>query len=167
MALTPKLALGNKPDELKKRVDRYEKQLDIKLAAEYNGRSSVTLSMPYSEDEWVVEQLKSRFKAAGWAVEVKKYAGSACEIRFAAMAEHVKFRFERAGWEMIDADSSAGSGSEAPTGAKSVRVYRSVADAVEKRTVLEESIEVLVKSDVTPSEGAAAEGGMTEHREKV
>jgi len=67
---------------------------------------------------------------------------------------------------MIDADSSAGSGSEAPAGAKSVRVYRSVADAVEKRTVIEESIEVLVKSDMTPPE-SAGDGGMTEHREKV
>lgn len=63
--------------------------------------------------------------------EVKRYAGADCEIRFAAMAEPIKFRFERAGWEMIDADSSAGSGSEKPTGARSVRVYRSVADAVE------------------------------------
>jgi hypothetical protein len=76
MALTPKLALGNKPDELKKRVDKHEKSLDFKLAAEYNGRNSVTLSMPYNEDEWVVDQLKSRFKAVGWHVEVKKYAGS-------------------------------------------------------------------------------------------
>ncbi len=93
--------------------------------------------------------------------DVKKYAGSGCEIRFAAMAEHIKFRFERAGWDMIDADSSAGSGSQAPEGARSVRVYRSVADAVERRNLVED-IEVMVKNDVTPSEVET-----TEHREKV
>lgn len=89
--------------------------------------------------------------------EVKKYAGADCEIRFAAMAEPIRFRFERAGWEMIDADSSDGSGSEKPAGAKSVRFYRSVADAVERRPILSESIEVVAKGD----------DGTTEHREKV
>ena len=89
--------------------------------------------------------------------EVKKYGGADCEIRFASMGEGVRFRFERAGWEMIDADSSAGSGSEKPTGAKSVRVYRSVADAVERRTIMGESIELVAKGD----------DGTTEHREKV
>lgn len=89
--------------------------------------------------------------------EVKRYAGADCEIRFAAMAEPIKFRFERAGWEMIDADSSAGSGSEKPTGARSVRVYRSVADAVEGGPILGEEVEVVVKGD----------DGTTEHREKV
>lgn len=89
--------------------------------------------------------------------EVKKYGGADCEIRFASMSEGVRFRFERAGWDMIDADSSAGSGNEKPTGAKSVRVYRCVADAVERRPIVSESIELVTKGD----------DGMAEHREKV
>jgi solute carrier family 26 (sodium-independent sulfate anion transporter), member 11 len=92
--------------------------------------------------------------------EIAKYGGKEVEIRFAACQENVKFRFERAGWDLLDADASTASDSQA--GPKTVKVYRSVADAMSGRPRIErEDIEVLAKGDETPPEGTA------EHREKV
>lgn len=75
MALTPKMALGNKPDELKARVVKLEKQLDMKLMAEYNGRNSVDIHLTYNEDTWVMDQLKKKYETAGWCVTTRQYGG--------------------------------------------------------------------------------------------
>lgn len=94
--------------------------------------------------------------------EIKKYGGKDVEIRFAAIQENVKFRFERAGWDMVDADASTSSDAPAP-GIKTVKVYRNVADAVAGRDPIDrEDIEVVVKGD-----GENQIEGTAEHREKV
>lgn len=91
--------------------------------------------------------------------EVKKYGGKDVEIRFAAMQDNVRHRFERAGFDIIDVDSSTASEPAEP-GPKTVRVYKSVADAVTGRSPIEtQNIEVIVKGDEID--------GSTEHREKV
>lgn len=75
MAITPKDALGNKPDELKKKVEHHEKKIDAVLSLNFNGRNTVSYSISYSEDEWVVGQLVKKYEKAGWRVEHNKYAG--------------------------------------------------------------------------------------------
>jgi hypothetical protein len=75
MAMTPKQALGNKPDALKKRVAQIELQIDAKLAKEYNGRNSVSVQLGYDEDNWVLDQLKKKYIKAGWKVGYEKRAG--------------------------------------------------------------------------------------------
>lgn len=95
--------------------------------------------------------------------EIQKYGGKEVEIRFAACQENVKFRFERAGWDMVDADSSTTSEDSSRTpGPRTVKFYRCVADAMTGRGRVErEDIEVHAKGDESPVDGSA------EHREKV
>jgi solute carrier family 26 (sodium-independent sulfate anion transporter), member 11 len=92
--------------------------------------------------------------------EIRKYGGKEVEIRFAAIQDNVRHRFERAGWDMIDADSSTASGGS-PPGPKTVMCFRGVGDAMTGRGLMPEQIEVVVgKSDESPQAEA-------EHREKV
>jgi solute carrier family 26 (sodium-independent sulfate anion transporter), member 11 len=93
--------------------------------------------------------------------EVKKYGGKEVEIRFAAMQDNVRHRFERAGFDVIDVDGSTSSDDAArEAGPKTVKVYKNVADAIANRRPIErENIEVLVKGDSLD--------GRAEHREKV
>jgi hypothetical protein len=75
MAITPKKALGEKPERLKQEVTRLENTIDRQLSDHYDGRGSVTVSLDYNTDSWVVEELKRRYIAAGWSVAINKYAG--------------------------------------------------------------------------------------------
>ena len=93
--------------------------------------------------------------------EVKRYGGKDVEIRFAAMQDNVRHRFERAGFDVVDCDgSTASNDTERTPGPKTCLVYKSVADAVVGRSPLErQNIEVIVKGD--------SYDGSAEHREKV
>ena len=57
--------------------------------------------------------------------EMRKYAGDSVEVRFVALADNVRGRFERGGWELMD--NYWASDVVAPN---AVRVFRSVAEAV-------------------------------------
>ncbi|KIX05728.1 uncharacterized protein Z518_03700 [Rhinocladiella mackenziei CBS 650.93] len=89
-------------------------------------------------------------------VELKKYAGEKVEVRFVGLAEMTRERFERAGWVLMDPDASTDGVSMT-----SVRVFRSVADAVYASRQPEEVCEVVVKGD--PDESPAS----ISHREKM
>jgi solute carrier family 26 (sodium-independent sulfate anion transporter), member 11 len=92
--------------------------------------------------------------------EIRKYGGKDVEIRFAAIQDNVRHRFERSGWDMVDADSSTASGGSAP-GPKTVMCFKGVGDAMTGRGLMAEQIEVVVgKSEESPQAEA-------EHREKV
>ncbi|EOO00195.1 putative sulfate permease protein [Phaeoacremonium minimum UCRPA7] len=56
--------------------------------------------------------------------EIRKYGGKGVEIRFVNASDYVRQRFERAGWSIVDADTSVDD-EESVT-----RVYRSVLHAV-------------------------------------
>ena len=75
--------------------------------------------------------------------ELKKYAGKDVSIRFACMTDQIRERFERGRIPMVDADSSQSSNESGSTPANAVKVYRTVADALKRREVLE----VHVKGD--------------------
>lgn len=57
--------------------------------------------------------------------EIRMYGGSAVEVRFVGMSGYVRSRFERAGWELVDAEERTDKDEE-----KVVRVFEGVGDAV-------------------------------------
>jgi solute carrier family 26 (sodium-independent sulfate anion transporter), member 11 len=69
--------------------------------------------------------------------ELKKYAGKQVSIRFACMSDQIRERFERGRVPMADADSSQSSDESGSTPTNAVKVYRTVADALKRREVLE------------------------------
>lgn len=91
--------------------------------------------------------------------ELKKYAGSDVEVRFAGMTDYIRERFERGGFVIVDgegflkaSDSAVVQGSS--EGKTVVRLYRTVADAVSAFRQSEESNvsdEILEKEKTTVS----------------
>lgn len=90
--------------------------------------------------------------------EVRKYAGDRAEVRFVALAPHVRERLERArpGWRLIDGepDSAPESEPEKKSKDEEVRVFKTVGDAVaairygEVEQVVEEKMQVEKKETV-------------------
>lgn len=78
----------------------------------------------------------------GFFTEAMKYGGEKLEIRFANITEHVRSRFERAGWTLLEPGASI----DAP-GPTAVRSFRTVADAVRAPRKPDEVFEVVVKAD--------------------
>ena len=75
-------------------------------------------------DVTAVTNLRSLF------TEVKKYAGKDVEIRFVAMTDYVRQRFERGGWSIVD-DAEGLSNAYGDGGdEKAVKLYRDVASAM-------------------------------------
>ncbi|KAK2731557.1 hypothetical protein FQN55_004659 [Onygenales sp. PD_40] len=58
--------------------------------------------------------------------ELKKYAGDGAEVRFVAMTDYIRQRFERAGIVIVDADGS----NDSSDNAKAIRLYKSVSHAI-------------------------------------
>jgi hypothetical protein len=85
MAITPKKALGEKPERLKQEVTRLENHIDRLLSEQYDGRGTTTVSLDYNIDSWVLDELKRRYIAAGWAVTVNRYAGDIRDGGFTQM----------------------------------------------------------------------------------
>ena len=63
--------------------------------------------------------------------EVRAYAGDAVEVRFSALAPHVKARFERArpGWRLVEGDAIVEPNAEKDHD-KVIKVFKNAADAV-------------------------------------
>ena len=80
-------------------------------------------------------------------LELKQYAGDKVEVCFVGLNGMTRERFERAGWTLLDGDSSMDSSK--PT---NVRVFRSVTDAVRATRPADEVLEVIVKNDESSEE---------------
>lgn len=78
----------------------------------------------------------------GFFTEAMKYGGEKLEIRFANISEHVRSRFERAGWTLLEPDSSV----DEP-GLTAVRAFRTVVEAVNAPRKPDEVFEIVVKAD--------------------
>lgn len=88
-------------------------------------------------------------------LEVKKYAGEKAEIRFVALSDMTRHRFERAGWTLLESEASLNG-----LAVTSVRVFKNIADAVTAPRQLDELNEVVVKGDLE-------ESATITHREKL
>ncbi|KAJ9608243.1 hypothetical protein H2200_007231 [Cladophialophora chaetospira] len=88
--------------------------------------------------------------------ELKQYAGTV-EVRLVALNEMTRERFERAGWTLLEGDSSVDTSK--PT---NVRVFRSVGEAVQASRAASEVMEVVVKNDQSSEENTTVS-----HREKM
>lgn len=73
--------------------------------------------------------------------ELEKYAGEDVEVRFVAVANHIKVRFERAGWPIMDAESWTDAASH-----DTVRLFRSVSAAATAPS-RQDIYEVVVKGE--------------------
>ena len=62
--------------------------------------------------------------------EIRKYAGQDVEIRFVGMSDYVKERYERAGWEILDANAAGSGVMEGRDPEKVVMLFRDVIGAV-------------------------------------
>ncbi|OCT53379.1 putative sulfate permease [Cladophialophora carrionii] len=89
--------------------------------------------------------------------ELKQYAGKGVEVRLVALNGMARERFERAGWTLLDADSSMDTSK--PT---NVRVFPSVGQAVQASRAASEIVEVIVKNDESSEENTTVS-----HREKM
>lgn len=78
----------------------------------------------------------------GFFTEAMKYGGEKLEIRFANVSEHIRSRFERAGWLLLGPDASTDD-----SGSTTVRAFRTVAEAVQAPRKPDEVFEVVVKAD--------------------
>lgn len=72
MALTPKEALGNKPENLKRQLRDLEKRVDERLAEEFDGRKAVAVYVDLGTDSWVQDQLARLYEDRGWQVERRR-----------------------------------------------------------------------------------------------
>lgn len=89
--------------------------------------------------------------------ELKQYAGGNVEVRFVALNEMCRERFERAGWNLLDGDASMDTSK--PT---NVRVFGSIAAAVVASRQVDEITEVVVKADHSSEDNTTIT-----HREKL
>lgn len=76
----------------------------------------------------------------GFFTEIKKYGGEKLEIRFANLTEHIRSRFQRAGWTLLEPEASTDK-----NGLTEVRVFRTVMDAIAASRIPDEVFEVVVK----------------------
>ncbi|KIW24686.1 uncharacterized protein PV07_10387 [Cladophialophora immunda] len=88
--------------------------------------------------------------------ELRHYAGDGTEVRFVALNSMTRKRFERAGWTLLDGDTSMDTSK-----VTSVRVFRTVGDAVVASRQDHEICEVVVKTD------SVEENTTITHREKM
>lgn len=95
-----------------------------------------------------------------FVAELRQYAGRRVEVRFVALNGMSRERFERAGWTLQDPDASIDDG--AIDNLTSVRVFRSVGDAVRAPRLADEICEVVVKAD-----NSSEENTTITHREKM
>jgi len=139
--------------EGEKRIARLRKKAQIDNSANLPPISVVILDFVKVNffDTSAVIGLKNFF------AELKQYAGSKVEVRFVALNEMTRERFERAGWTLLDGDASMDTSK--PT---NVRVFRSVSDAVKASRAADEILEVVVKNDQSSEENTAVG-----HREKI
>ena len=89
--------------------------------------------------------------------EVKQFAGDRVEVRLVALNSMTRERFERAGWHLLDGNTSSMDTSK-PT---NVRVFHSISDAVAASRPASEIMEVVVKSD------SVDENSTVQYREKM
>ncbi|KAK5320760.1 hypothetical protein LTR20_004240 [Exophiala xenobiotica] len=89
--------------------------------------------------------------------ELIKYAGDQVDVRFVAMSDSVRERFERAGWKFVE-----GGTPNEPFSAISIGSFNSIADAVRapRRSISDEFLEVKVKAE------EEEESATITHREK-
>lgn len=89
-------------------------------------------------------------------MELKKYAGEQVEVRFVAMSDMTRHRFERAGWKFLERGAPA-----EPFSTTAIRAFNSIAEAVmaPRLSVSDDLVEVKVKGDED-------EGATITHREK-
>lgn len=91
--------------------------------------------------------------------ELQKFASKTAEVRFVGVADHVRHRFERAGWTLVDAAEPVSvDATNGPAG--TVRLFNNVADAVTApRMQSDDLVEVIVKGD--------GDDGTASHHEKM
>ncbi|KAL2415586.1 putative sulfate permease C3H7.02 [Exophiala dermatitidis] len=89
-------------------------------------------------------------------IELRKYAGEAVEVRFVALNQLSRERFERAGWILREPDASSLELLELTT----ARVFNSIAEAVVAPRAIDEICEIVVK-------GSGEEETTVSHREKM
>ncbi|KAK4948151.1 hypothetical protein LTR10_013205 [Elasticomyces elasticus] len=87
--------------------------------------------------------------------ELKKYAGNRVEVRFVALSDSTRERFERAGWKFLEPEVVGGAFESTE-----VRLFKSVAEAVRAQRQPDEMLEVVVKGD-------DEEATTISHQEKV
>jgi solute carrier family 26 (sodium-independent sulfate anion transporter), member 11 len=92
-----------------------------------------------------------------FTAELKQYAGSKVEMRLVGLNDMVRERFERAGWNLLEGDSSVDLSK--PT---SVRVFRTIGEAVKASRAPSEVMEVVVKADSSEENSTTIS-----HREKM
>ena len=85
--------------------------------------------------------------------EVKKYGGDRVEVRFAAMTNYVKERFERAGWVLLDGESA-----DPEEAKKGVKCFATTAQAVQAPH--DEEVDVINEKGLEKAEHA-------EHKEHM
>lgn len=74
MPISPKDALGNKPQVLKDLLARMATQIDEYLRRDFNGRNSVRYDILKGTDGWVLSKILKMYEDLGW--EVKEESGS-------------------------------------------------------------------------------------------
>lgn len=73
MPVTPREALGDKPAQLRRRLEELKVAVDTALKLHFDGSNTVSVNVDYNLETWIVNQILNVYRTAGWTVTHRRY----------------------------------------------------------------------------------------------